>query len=132
MEGGTLVMQVLVVNEKTKGQIAAIRNHADAKDNYNVVRDVIMGVKPPPGDDPRHVVEIPFGFRAVYSVDLDTNGNTWRHMTVSQADAPYPNGDAFLALCDEFGFDPAKMIVQLQDGIGHVIEPLAIHPLNIH
>jgi len=59
-----------------------------------------------PGDDPRHVVTIPVGYRCVFSITVDPEGNHWRHLSISvPRREKYPHPFAAFTLAKElFGF----------------------------
>lgn len=57
-----------------------------------------------PGDDPRHVALVPFGYRCVFSFTYDAKeGRLFRQLTVSLP-YDYPNPFAFYSIADLFGF----------------------------
>ena len=58
----------------------------------------------PPGDNENNVVNIPFGFRCVYSVEWQKVG-IFRHLSISvDADGKWPNEYAVKAIANKFGF----------------------------
>ena len=64
----------------------------------------------PPGDDARHVVHIPLGFRAAFSFTEDPEGDLYRHLSISVEDeAKYPNPIAAFMIADAFGFTGWKI-----------------------
>ena len=101
-------MQVLIMDDLTRQAIARIRRHAEDSAHHNVISLVMDGEKGPPGDDHRHVVEIPQGFRAVYSVDIDGDGNLHKHLSVSLQHG-MASPEAAMEISLAFGFDPDAM-----------------------
>lgn len=121
-------MQALVMSPEIREAIAALRDFADDSVNRNIIQDILDGRKGPPGDDPRHVIKIPFGYRVVYSVDLNAEGHLWRHLSVSlDGLSKLPNPEAVFTIAAEFGFDRERMSIHLQDQVIHVVEALEIH-----
>ena len=119
-------MHILILSAETRASIARVRDFSETAQHVNVIADVMSGKIPPPGDIPEHVLEVPDGYRVVYSVDLDAEGNLWRHLSVSCSDK-LPNPHLVMELCKEFGFDHRKMILQLQGKIAHAVEEMVIH-----
>jgi hypothetical protein len=68
-------MSVLALTPEVKARCAAIVAYA----REHIITD---GAAPPVGDNPEHVVEIPFGFRAVFSYELQ-HGILCRHLSIS-------------------------------------------------
>jgi hypothetical protein len=57
----------------------------------------------PPGDDPRHTILFPFGYRCVFSITV-VRDLLFRHLSVSVPSKDYPNPIIFYAIAELFGF----------------------------
>lgn len=117
----------LVIDQAAKDRIATVRTYAEDPKNLNVIAEVMAGSRVPPGDKQEHVTEFQFGFRAVYSVDLDRQGLVWRHLSVSLVPAKpgrAASPEAVQMIAEEFGFHRGMMSMQLIDSIGHAVELL--------
>jgi hypothetical protein len=95
-------MRPLLIDEKVLAAVMTVREHAEAPENLYV-----PGQSPqPPGDDARHVVLIPVGFRCVFSITRRlADAGLYRHLTISvEAGDRYPNEAAAFMLASMFGF----------------------------
>lgn len=101
-------MRPLILDNAIRNRIQQVRAFAEDPANVNPVLEVIQGNRLPPGGNPNHVVKFQFGFRAVYSVDLDDTGNLWKHLSMSvNAPGRGPHPIAVSTVCEEFGImDP--------------------------
>jgi hypothetical protein len=89
----------LVINDEVKANISRVVDYAFLPENYYE-----PGVSPqPPGDDARHVVLIPFGFRCVLSITKH-DGQRFADLSISVDSMKYPNQFATWMLADLFGF----------------------------
>jgi len=57
-----------------------------------------------PGHDPRFVLQVPNGYRCVFSFTQAPDGSLWRHLTVSVDGKGYPHPAAAFMLASVFGF----------------------------
>jgi hypothetical protein len=92
-------MRPLIIDDQIKAEIRRVVDYAARPENYYE-----PGISPqPPGDDARHVVLIPVGFRCVFSI---TKGGQqlFRHLSISVDSLKYPNEVAVWAIADLFGF----------------------------
>jgi hypothetical protein len=95
----------LIIDDFQRKLIKRCVEHAEK--NMVTTRQLLRtlsGAIPPVGDDPKFVVEIPFGYRCVFSIEEQTPGRM-RHLSVSVPVPDHcPNGHAVEALMAEFGF----------------------------
>lgn len=71
----------LLMTPEIEEAIKAVAVHAEA----HPMTSEQMENGPAPGDDPAYVVDIPFGFRAVFTVDEQPDGRRYRHLSLSVA-----------------------------------------------
>lgn len=69
-------MTPLFITPDVKDDVRRVRAHTDCPEYYRR-EDVV------PGDDSRHVLEIPAGFRVVYSVQALEDEKVLRHLSMS-------------------------------------------------
>ncbi len=110
-------MRALCINDEVRARIAALVAHADVHrvDQRRMAR-ILEQVDRPVGDDPRHAMEIPQGYRCVYSIEEHLAG--WcRHLSVS-VDAPgkCPSPESLAILLEEFGFSKGLARVMWSGG----------------
>lgn len=93
---------LILGDPKTTRRIQQVIDYAD-QHRYTIVRQEAGEV---PGDNPYLVVNIPIGFRCVYSVTQDPeNGRYWRHLSVSvDGRGKWPHPTAIGLLMEAFGF----------------------------
>lgn len=94
-------MRALIMNPQTRRRIEKVVRHA-FQNPHTLERQRANQV---PGDDPNHVVCVPLGWRCVFSVDEDPDGDFWRHLSVSVEGAgkwPNPHGVDMLLAAFEF------------------------------
>lgn len=95
----------LIIGPDEKKNIKAVIDYAN-KHPYTIklLQKIMEGKLQPPGDDKNHVAHIPFGYRCVYSIELQKVG-IFRHLSISvDADGKWPNEYAVKAIAKEFGF----------------------------
>ena len=99
-------MSVLIIDEPTKERIKQVREYAQAhRFDTAYMREIIVGTKPPPGDDDNFVVHFPgTGLRMVITLEEQPKGLMW-HVSVS---IPKPNEYASPALM-EMLFDEVRL-----------------------
>lgn len=91
-------MRPLIIGDEEKARAAEILAYSEKPKNHYRVG------KPPPGDNPHHVLKFQFGYRAVFSYTIDSNSRMMRHLTVSVPGGKYPNVPAVFMIADLFGF----------------------------
>lgn len=98
-------MAALLIDDVIRDRIAAIIAYA-IRNPYTT--DMLLDLKnkehEPAGNEPKYVIDIPIGFRCVYTVDV-LGDDTFRHLSVS-VDRPgkLPSIPAVEMLMKEFGF----------------------------
>ncbi|HVI10188.1 MAG TPA: hypothetical protein VND65_18000 [Candidatus Binatia bacterium] len=99
-------MRPLLIDSNVQAAIKVVRDFAERPENYYIVGAGGFTTQRPPGDDPRHVVHIPKGFRVVYSITKATaeGGKLYRHISISVDSGKWSNPIAAWMICDEFGF----------------------------
>lgn len=92
-------MRPLFINDEIKVQVKELVDWASS-DYYHPGKSETI-----PGDDSRHVIVLPVGFRCVFSFTVDPPGGVWRHLSISvpQQDK-YPNPIAAFTIAALFGF----------------------------
>lgn len=98
-------MRPLIVAPGTKEEIAAVIEHARKNPYIKADIEKIMRGATPVGDQEGFTVEIPFGFKAVYSVEEHPIG--WcHHISISvERLGSYPHERAALEIIKLFGID---------------------------
>lgn len=101
-------MRALIIDDNVRREIARVK--ANAETHKRSLHDLfaILGGRrqtTPPGDDPAFRVLIPFGFKAVYTIEQHPNPQGWcHHLSVSiGAEDRYPHEAAVLEIAKEFG-----------------------------
>ncbi len=101
-------MRALITDAKTRDAAARIVAYAAAPQNrltVPLIEETIAGARRPIGDDPRHVLHIPMGFRCVFSIDQGKSGEGWyRHLSVSVDGDKMPHPMAVEEIMTFFGF----------------------------
>lgn len=98
-------MRALLISREITDAAAAVVRYAEAHPiRAQQLFHLMSHPEEAPGHTPEHVVQVPFGFRCVFTVD-EQPGGWMRHLSVS-VDAPgrMPNRVAVDALMMLFGF----------------------------
>lgn len=119
-------MTALFISLESMIDIKRVVAHAIRPENRR-----INGVPeiPIPGDDEHFVVEIPMGFKAVFSIDGDGHGNWMRHLSVSVSATQgrtTPSRHVMDILAKTFGFSSNVQMGILPpdpDFVIHAVEP---------
>jgi len=76
-------MSVLIIDESTKTRAAEVLQWAD-KHPFTIddLLDMVNGQSPIAGQRPPHIMEIPIGYRAVFSIEQQ-RGHLIKHLSVS-------------------------------------------------
>jgi hypothetical protein len=123
-------MKILAITPEVQAAIQALIEHARANpvNCRRIVRtlsDEFLAV----GNDPAFVIEIPVGFRVVFSFEEQPKAGLCRHISISQRKGKLPPPEAVKTICLEFGFEekPAKMWkepIDAHHSAINVIQPL--------
>lgn len=114
-------MSILVIGAEEKKSIARLMKHAEE----NVVTlDRVMrmfdGTEKSVGDDPNYVVELPRGYRVVFSYEIQPHDRKARHISVSLTGSPKPDSCPSPAAVDmileEFGFSGRTSPAEVESG----------------
>jgi len=97
-------MRPLILDGDSLHKIDMLLNFAAENTLSNDHLMKIANGAPPPGDDPRHVVHIPVGFRVVYSEEMHKQ-DKYRHLSVSVSGERYPAPDSILEILRSFKFE---------------------------
>ena len=101
------MLRPLVIDQATRDEFTRVREFSDLhRIRTGTLLRMMSGSEPPPGDDPNRVVELPQGWRIVYTVEEQPRG--WmRHLSVStdgRHEGKAPNPFAVALICRELGF----------------------------
>jgi len=118
-------MRPLLINADTRAALDRLRRHAEANPiPLAVLMRMLSKAHPPPGDDPRHVAELPDGgWRIVFTVEDQPSGRV-RHASVSHSGrhrGKGPNPAAVGVICALLGFDLDERMEL--DGEKHLLQP---------
>jgi hypothetical protein len=92
-------MRPLILDEIQKAKVKEVVDFARTNLYYPFKSETI------PGDDARHVVNIPVGYRCVFSITVTPDGKHWRHLSISVPKREkYPHPAAACVIADLFGF----------------------------
>jgi hypothetical protein len=92
-------MRPLLISDEVKARVKEVVDFASGNFYYPGKSETI------PGDDPRHVVEIPVHYRCVFSLTVDPKGKSWRHLSVSiPKKEKYPHPVSTFVIAALFGF----------------------------
>lgn len=113
-------MRVLIIDPAVRVDIATLKTYADMhRINLQELRRMIAA-KDVIGDHPRYAVNIPDGFRVVFSIEEQPPPMGWsRHISISiPRDRHGPNPFAVSELLTEFGFTalPGQSILAAYGG----------------
>lgn len=98
-------MRVLAINEAVQAEIDDLVRYAEQHPySMDDLLDMYNGFLPPAGDNPNHVIHIPFGFRVVYSIEKQVKGNV-RHASISiDVDVLVPSIEAVQLIISKLGY----------------------------
>lgn len=99
-------MRPLVLTQDVRDAVAKLVQHAMANPlSLAALRSCMAGTRSPIGDDPEHRLEIPMGYRVVYSHELQPTMGRCRHLSVSvDAKNRGPGLEAVNEIAKMFGF----------------------------
>lgn len=97
-------MSPLIFDTTTKEKIKNLCDYA-IENQYTLedMRKMSEGEKPPVGDNPKHAMLIPVGYRVVFSLEHHPMG-ACRHISISVTTGQYPSIGAVNAIIGMFGF----------------------------
>jgi hypothetical protein len=93
------MLRPLFITDELKAEVKRVLDFASGNFYYPGKSETI------PGDDPRHVLEIPTGYRCVFSITISPQGKPWRHLSISvpkKGAVPHPISAFVIAAL--FGF----------------------------
>jgi len=96
-------MRVLSISDENKAEVARVLEFASKKENHYkpfAVKDAALSV---PGDDLRYVAQLD-SFRCVFTITEDSDGKTWKHLSISIPSEKYPHPLAAFTIATLFGF----------------------------
>jgi hypothetical protein len=102
-------MRALVLNEKVEDEIRRVKEYAETHPITEDQFTKMLEGEAPVGDDPNFVLQIPMGFKVVYSIEPQPKTGLCRHLSVSIPDpdkAPHPA--AMETIAKNFGFPPLE------------------------
>jgi len=98
-------MRPLIITKEIREQVREIANFARSNEYHPGKSETI------PGNDPRHVLLIPHGYRCVFSITVDKDNGRWRHLSISVQPLrrdKYPHPFAAFEIAKLFGLTGAK------------------------
>ena len=107
-------MRALLIDDLAKASVQRVLDFATLPENwYRPGHSRFI-----PGDDPRFVAHLKFGFRAVFTVTKMPDGFVCRHLSISVDGVNYPNIAAVCTIAEMFGFSgwDGKSIDRLPEG----------------
>lgn len=102
-------MRPLIIDDNLSNRVSELIAYAE-KHPYSMddLLDIYNSQLEPPGDDPNRVINTDFGYRIVYSVELQPAGKV-RHLSMSvNEDKVLPNKVAVDEIMKLFGFDESN------------------------
>lgn len=122
--------RILAIGPEEIARIKAAVAYADAhRVTFETLLHIRVGLARPPGDDPRFVTMIPFGYRCVFTIEKQPMG--WcRHLSVSVPNGRglCPNPLAVDEIMKHFGFRPTpsehKMWLEKEQSAVNLLETL--------
>lgn len=93
-------MRLLTLNNEAKQKAADVVAYAKVN-VYEPFAKTDTAIKPP-GDNPRHIAQLDT-FRCVFSFTR-TQGELWKHLSISVPSKDYPNPFAVWTIAELFGF----------------------------
>jgi len=108
----------LIIDDLVRRCLEGLAEHAEENPlTMDDLLDTYNKQKKPIGDDDMHVVELPFGYRVVYSIEEQPVGKV-RHLSMSvNEDKKLPNMEAVKEIMKILGFrnDIQDCYVKLED-----------------
>ena len=107
-------MRALLIDDAAKQAVQRVSDFAALPENwYRPGQSTLV-----PGDDPRFVAHLEYGFRAVFSITKTQDGLIFRHLSISVDGEKYPSVVAVCAIAQMFGFTgwDGKIIDRLPEG----------------
>lgn len=98
-------MRPLIIGQEEKDKLKILKEYAEAHPmTMDDLLDILSGA-PPVGLRPEYQCSIPFGYKVVFTIEPNSEGNLIRHLSVS-VDTPgkYPHPIACQTIMDELGF----------------------------
>lgn len=95
----------LIIGDIERGNLQKLKEYAEANPiSMEDLKSTVVGAKPPIGDDARHAVYLPVGYRVVYSVEQQMPG-IMRHFSISVPEkGKFPNMHVVNELIGILGF----------------------------
>jgi len=91
-------MQVWVIDDNIKADIKRVMDYAE-KHERSIDQFFV------PGDLKEFTCLIPIGYKVVFSIDVDSKGDKFRHLSISLGDGKkLPSIPVALSIAKEFGF----------------------------
>lgn len=115
-------MSVLVIDKPTQDRIEVVKKYAiEHKYSLDDLKAIIAQQKPPPGDNPEHVVHIPgTGMRAVLTLEEQPCGLCWHvSLSIPKKNA-HPSPSIVEPLFDIFGLDRNSVVRCWLEPIGEI------------
>jgi hypothetical protein len=96
-------MRALIIDQSVTKEVEKLVDYAEKHPfTFDNMLDIKNGEEPPPGDRPEFVIEIPVGYRVVFTIELQKY--KVRHLSVSVSGDGLPNPMAVLGIMELFGF----------------------------
>lgn len=110
-------MRPLIIDEDVKSQIDSLVKYAERNPiSMDYLLDQKNGQEPPPGDYSEFTRNLPFGYRVVFTIELQPTGKV-RHLSMSVSeDKKLPNEFAVQEIMNLIGFknELKKCMVSLE------------------
>jgi hypothetical protein len=103
-------MRLLIIGSNEKEAIMASVSHAMMNQYKPGISTMV------PGDDPDFVVNVPDGFRCVFTI-TSLNDTLYRHLSISVPGGKYPSPEASVMLAKEFGFTTSSDSLAIEDRV---------------
>lgn len=99
-------MRRLIIDEDVRYIIKKVVNYANRHElTLQDIKDTLLGVKQPVGDNVNHVCFIPDGHRVVYSIENQPSGK-YKHISISiDKEGLLPNIEAIKTIIKEFDYE---------------------------
>lgn len=128
-------MRPLVITDITRSEIKKQIEYA--QQNMIALEDlkkISTGIIPPPGDLEAYAMQIPFGFRCVFTIEKQSIGEC-RHLSVSIESGKYntwPSEAAVILIAKEFGFmgnilEDSHVYIEHESNAVNLIQPMTLH-----
>ncbi len=113
-------MRALIIGPEEREAAAKVVAYAMEPEHW--YHPSLSEVSPVPGDNPAFRVQIPHGYRCVFTVTAH-DSRRWRHLTVSVDGPLYPSPEAVVEIAGLFGFTgPAD-----EEPLPHLSEMVRAH-----